>query len=81
MAAILATKGLKAVVLETYGSGNAPRKEWFLRRLHDACEQGIIIVNVTQCSAGTVEMERYETGYHRCRQELSADMTAQRNLP
>ena len=63
VAAILATKGLKAVVLETYGSGNAPRKEWFLRRLHDACEQGIIIVNVTQCSAGTVEMERYETGY------------------
>lgn len=55
MAAILATKGLKAVVLETYGSGNAPRKEWFLRHLHDACEQGIIIVNVTQCSAGTVE--------------------------
>ena len=63
VAAILATKGLKAVVLETYGSGNAPRKEWFLRHLHDACEQGIIIVNVTQCSAGTVEMERYETGY------------------
>ena len=63
VAAILATKGLKTVVLETYGSGNAPRKEWFLRRLHDACEQGIIIVNVTQCSAGTVEMERYETGY------------------
>mgnify|MGYP002087582787 CR=1 FL=1 len=48
---------------KTYGSGNAPRKEWFLRHLHDACEQGIVIVNVTQCSAGTVEMERYETGY------------------
>lgn len=61
--AILAIKGLKAVVLETYGSGNAPRKEWFLHRLHDACKQGIVIVNVTQCSAGTVEMERYETGY------------------
>lgn len=61
--AVLATPGLKAVVLETYGSGNAPRKEWFLRRLHDASEQGIVIVNVTQCSAGTVEMERYETGY------------------
>lgn len=60
---ILSIEGLKAVVLETYGSGNAPRKEWFLRRLHDACEQGIVIVNVTQCSAGTVEMERYETGY------------------
>lgn len=63
IAAVLATEGLKAVVLETYGSGNAPRKEWFLRRLHAACEQGVVIVNVTQCSAGTVEMERYETGY------------------
>lgn len=61
--ALLSIKGLKAIVLETYGSGNAPRKEWFLRRLHDACEQGIVIVNVTQCNAGTVEMERYETGY------------------
>ena len=63
VAAILATEGLRAVVLETYGSGNAPRKEWFIRRLKEAGEQGIIIVNVTQCSAGTVEMERYETGY------------------
>lgn len=61
--AVLAIEGLKAVVLETYGSGNAPRKEWFLHRLHQACERGIVIVNVTQCSAGTVEMERYETGY------------------
>lgn len=61
--AVLATEGLRAVVLETYGSGNAPRKEWFLRRLHEACERGIVLVNVTQCSAGTVEMERYDTGY------------------
>ena len=63
IASLLATEGLKAIVLETYGSGNAPRKEWFLRRLRNACEQGVVIVNVTQCSAGTVEMERYETGY------------------
>lgn len=61
--AVLSIKGLKAVVLETYGSGNAPRAEWLLHRLHDAYKQGIILVNVTQCSAGTVEMERYETGY------------------
>ena len=61
--ALLATQGLKAVVLETYGSGNAPSKEWFLRHLHDACERGIVIVNVTQCHAGMVEMARYETGY------------------
>lgn len=63
VAAILAAENLKAVVLETYGSGNAPRKEWFLRLLLDASKKGIVIVNVTQCSAGTVEMERYETGY------------------
>jgi L-asparaginase len=62
--ATLAIEGLKAVVLETYGSGNASRKEWFLRRLRDASERGVVIVNVTQCSAGSVEMERYETGYH-----------------
>lgn len=61
--AVLSAEGLKAVVLETYGSGNAPRKEWFLNRLHEACERGIVLVNVTQCNAGTVEMERYETGY------------------
>lgn len=63
VAAVLATEGLKAVILETYGSGNAPRKEWFLRRLTEASERGVVVVNVTQCSAGTVEMERYETGY------------------
>ena len=40
VASLLATDGLKAVVLETYGSGNAPRKEWFLRLLQAACQRG-----------------------------------------
>lgn len=62
--AVLHTPGLRAVVLETYGSGNAPSKPWFLQALTDATKRGIVIVNVTQCNAGTVEMERYETGYH-----------------
>lgn len=61
--AIFEIEGLKAVVLETYGSGNAPRKEWFIRYLCEATEKGIITVNVTQCSAGSVEMERYGNGY------------------
>ncbi len=63
VSAILGIQGLKAVVLETYGSGNAPRKDWLIRLLSEACEKGVVVVNVTQCSAGTVEMERYETGY------------------
>lgn len=60
---LLTISGLKAVVLETYGSGNAMRKEWFLQCLHEAHRRGIIMVNVTQCNAGTVEMKRYDTGY------------------
>ena len=61
---VLHTPGLKAVILETYGSGNAPSKSWFLEALKEATERGIVVVNVTQCNAGMVEMERYETGYH-----------------
>lgn len=61
--AIFDIEGLKAVVLETYGSGNAPRKEWFIRHLREASEKGVVIVNITQCSAGSVEMRRYGNGY------------------
>lgn len=62
VAGILNIPGLKAVVLETYGSGNATQKEWFIRMIRDAVERGIVIVNISQCYAGTVEMHRYETG-------------------
>ena len=58
---LLKVEGLKAVVLKTFGSGNAPQKPWFLNLLKDATDRGIIIVNITQCSSGAVEMERYET--------------------
>lgn len=53
---------LKGVVMETYGTGNAPTKPWFLAMLKDAVDRGIVIVNVTQCSSGSVQMSRYETG-------------------
>ena len=59
---ILHTPGLKAVVLKTYGSGNAPQKEWFIHQLSDATRRGIVIVNISQCQTGMVEMARYETG-------------------
>lgn len=62
--AVLGVKGLKAVVLETYGSGNAPTQRWFLKEMEEALANGLIILNVTQCLAGSVEMWRYETGVH-----------------
>ena len=52
---------LKAVVLETFGSGNAPTSTWFLDALRDAVAKGLIVVSVTQCASGSVEMGRYET--------------------
>jgi L-asparaginase len=60
--AILNIPDLKGVVLETYGTGNAPTLGWFAEIVKDAVDRGIVIVNVTQCIAGTVEMERYQTG-------------------
>lgn len=52
---------LKAVVMETFGSGNAPTSAWFLDALREAVAKGLIIVSVTQCASGSVEMGRYET--------------------
>ncbi len=64
VASLLRVKGLKAVVLKTYGSGNAPLLDWLITELSEAQERGIVIVNITQCSSGSVEMNRYETGMH-----------------
>jgi L-asparaginase len=57
----LSVPGLKAIILETYGSGNAMRDEWFLEKISKAITKGIIILNVTQCKAGSVEIGKYET--------------------
>ncbi len=54
--------GVKGVVLETYGAGNAPTKEWFIGALREAISKGISVMNVTQCSNGAVNMDIYETG-------------------
>lgn len=60
--AMFAADGLRAVVLETFGSGNAPTSDWFIRVLEGAITRGIIVVNITQCGGGKVSMELYETG-------------------
>jgi len=59
---IIKIPGLKGIVLETYGSGNAPLEPWFIQILGDAVKKGIVIVNITQCISGNVVMERYNTG-------------------
>lgn len=64
VSSLLNVEGLRAVVLKTFGSGNAPQKPWFIRELKRAHEKGIVIVNITQCNYGHVEMGRYETGLH-----------------
>jgi len=59
--ATLQINGLKAVILETYGSGNAPTDSWFLNSLENAIKKGIIVLNITQCKGGSVVQGKYET--------------------
>ena len=54
--------GLKAVILETFGAGNATSYDWFLEEIGVAISKGIIVVNVTQCKSGRVIQSKYETG-------------------
>ena len=58
--AFLSVEGLKGVVLETYGSGNAPTSPWFINAIKKAIDKGVIVLNVTQCKAGSVVMGHYE---------------------
>jgi L-asparaginase len=60
----LHAEGLKALILETFGAGNAPTVDWFTREIRSATERGLIILNITQCSQGKVDMGRYETSRH-----------------
>ena len=59
VAAVLNTPNLRGVVLETFGSGNAPSHEWLYQSLRDAVNRGVVIVNKTQCNTGSVSMGQY----------------------
>ncbi|MFI1771104.1 asparaginase [Thalassobellus citreus] len=58
---IISTSKLKAVIIETFGSGNCTTEKWFIDILKEAISKGIYIVNITQCSGGSVMMGHYET--------------------
>ncbi|MFV5690987.1 asparaginase [Flavobacterium sp. LT1R49] len=61
LSAIFNIQNLKGIVLETYGAGNATTEEWFIALLRKSIEKGLYIINVTQCSGGSVSMGHYET--------------------
>ncbi len=52
----------KAIILETYGSGNAPLHKWFLEAIEKKIFKGIVFLNISQCLMGKVNQNRYETG-------------------
>lgn len=59
---ILCGEQTRAVIIETYGSGNAPRKDWFISIVKEAASSGKVLVNVTQCMGGGVNMDLYANG-------------------
>ena len=60
---VLMSPKLRSIVMRTYGSGNAPQYPWLMNALKEATGKGKIIVNISQCMAGSGEMGRYDTGY------------------
>ena len=57
-------KPMTPIVMRTFGSGNAPQSPWLLKALKEGTSNGKVIVNISQCMQGAVEMSRYDTGYH-----------------
>ena len=60
---IIATPNLKSIVMRTFGSGNAPQNPWLISALKEGTRRGKVIINISQCLQGRVEMGRYDTGY------------------
>jgi len=73
---ILNTAGIRGLILETYGTGNAPTLDWFLDELRAFMKHGGIVLNVTQCLAGSVEMGLYETS----REMLAAGVVSGKDI-
>lgn len=74
--AVINTKDLKGLIIETFGSGNAPTYPWFIEDLKTFINKGGIIFNVTQCHGGSVEMGLYETS----REMLAAGVVSGKDI-
>jgi L-asparaginase len=73
---VINTDGLRGLIIETFGSGNAPTYQWFIDYLRQFIDNGGIIFNVTQCQGGSVEMGLYETS----RQMLAAGVVSGKDI-
>lgn len=62
MDAVIDTPGIRGLIVETFGSGNAPTSKWFVESVKRAVAKGLVVLNVTQCQAGSVDMDAYATG-------------------
>lgn len=62
--AIANLPNLKGLILETFGSGNVPSDSWFSEEIMRLNERGVIVLNITQCTTGSVIQGKYETGVH-----------------
>ncbi len=58
---IIENPNLKGLILETFGAGNTTTEEWFLNTLKKAIDRGVVILNISQCIKGFVDMGRYQT--------------------
>jgi len=61
LTAIFSAPKLEGIILETFGAGNTTTNKWFINLLKETIKKGIHIINVTQCSGGSVIMGQYET--------------------
>ena len=64
MQAVISAEGVKAIILEGFGAGNTCTDSWFVESLQQAVASGILILEITQCIGGNVEIGRYETSKH-----------------
>lgn len=73
---------VKALILRSYGVGNAPQNKEFLKELSEASDRGIVVVNLTQCMSGKVNMGGYATGNALAHAGVigGADMTVEATL-
>ena len=60
---VLDAPELRGIIMRSFGSGNAPQRPWLMELLKEASSRGVVVVNISQCINGCVEMNRYDTGF------------------